>query len=195
MPNFRVAPPLTQRQVEDMALNARSAIGLEPAEKVPIASVLENVLPTLIPGYEFRVEDARSMGRAEAITHGYRPIITFSAAAYSGLLCDNPRARMTAAHELGHLLMHTDQTGYAFLRKRDARLDPEKQADMFAAAFLMPASEFQKVTTIKDAMSRFGVSKDAALCRARKLKMWHLLSGYRDKRRSKKKGYGMNRTP
>lgn len=195
MPNYRVAPPLTPRQVEDIAQNARLAIGLEPEQRVPIASVLENVLPTLIDGYEFRVEEARSMGKAEAITHGYRPIITFNASSYASLLRDNPRARMTAAHELGHLLMHTDKTGFAFLRKRDARLDPERQADIFAAAFLMPASEFQKVTSIKAAMEKFGVSKDAALCRARKLRLWHLLSGYRDKNRSKKKGHGMHRTP
>lgn len=197
MPEFRVAPPLTVREVERVAEDARAAIGLAGSKRVPIAKVLEHILPTLIDGYEFRVEESRKLGKAEAVTDGFRPIITFGAAAYNDLLRDKPRARMTGAHEIGHLLMHTGRTGFAFLRKRDARLDPEKQADIFAAAFLMPAIEFKAMKSIRQAMDHFGVSKGAALCRARHLKLWHLLSGHRDKNSKfrNKKGHGMNRTP
>lgn len=195
MRKFRVAPRLSIYKIEKIADQVREALGISPSTKVPVASVLENVLPDVIEGYEFHVDDARQLGKAEAITDGFRPIITFGAAAYNQLAADAPRARMTGAHELGHLLLHTGRTGFARLEKRDPRLDPEKQADAFAAAFLMPASEFIKVRSIREAMDRFGVSRGAALCRARKLKLWHLLSGHRDRSMTKKKGHGMNRTP
>lgn len=195
MRRFRVAPPLTIREIEEIATQVRNDLGFSASAKIPMAVVLEHVLPDLIEGYEFRVDDAGVLGRAEAITDGYRPIITFGASAYSELAKDRPRARMTAAHELGHLLLHTGRTGFALLRERDSRLDPEKQADAFAAAFLMPATEFKAVKSINDAMKKFGVSLDAALFRARKLKLWHLLGGHRDKTLHKKKGHDMRRTP
>lgn len=195
MRKFRVAPPLTVTEIESIAGEVRAALGVGPGSRAPMAVILEHVLPDLISGYEFRVDDARALGRAEAITDGFRPIITFGASAYNELAKDAPRARMTAAHELGHLLLHTGQTGFALLRTRDTRLDPEKQADVFAAAFLMPASEFKAVKSIHEAMRKFGVSKDAALFRARKLKLWHLLGGHRDRTLNKKKGHDMRRAP
>ena len=83
---------------------------------------------------------------------------------------------MTAAHELGHLMMHSRQpVGLAFMRKADPQVDPERQADIFAAAFLMPESQFRQVRSIEDAMSRFGVSRDAASCRARSLGLYRTL--------------------
>lgn len=195
MPKYRVAPPLTVHEIEAIAGDVREALGFAPGTRAPMAVILEHVLPDLIPDYEFRVDDARALGKAEAITDGFRPIITFGAASYNELAKDAPRARMTAAHELGHLLLHTGRTGFALLRARDTRLDPERQADIFAAAFLMPASEFKAVKSIQEAMKKFGVSKDAALFRARKLKLWHLLGGHRDRTLNKKKGHDMRRTP
>lgn len=195
MPKFRVAPRLSLRDIENIAEQVREVLGFVKGKHISMAVVLEHILPELIDGYEFRVDDARNLGKAEAITDGFRPIITFSAASYTQLAKDAPRARMTAAHELGHLLLHTGRTGFARLEKHDRTLDPEKQADAFAAAFLMPCSEFRQVKSIREAMSKFGVSRGAALCRARKLKMWHLLSGHRDKSNYKKKGHDMRRTP
>jgi Zn-dependent peptidase ImmA (M78 family) len=195
MPHFKVAPPLSREDIEEIAWRTRATLGLGPFDRVPVVKVLEHVLPELIDDYEFRVEHSRSLAGAEAITDGYRPIITFGAEAYDRLARDNPRARMTGAHELGHLLLHTGQTAYAFLRRPDAKLDPEHQADIFAEAFLMPECAFRKVKSIKEAMERFGVSKDAACFRARKLRLKHLLNDKAPGWKFKKKGYDDRRTP
>jgi Zn-dependent peptidase ImmA (M78 family) len=195
MPELRIAPPLTREEIEDIAWETRDALGLLAFERVPVAKVLEHVLPELINGYEFRVEESRTLGGAEAVTDATRPVITFNASSYDRLARDHPRARMTGAHELGHLLLHTGRTGYAFLRCRDDRLDPERQADIFAEALLMPECAFKQVRSIKEAMERFGVSKDAACYRARKLKMMHLLGYGRSRSSPKKKGYSKRRTP
>lgn len=195
MPELRIALPLTREEIEELAWQTRAALGLGPFERVPVANVLEHVLPELIEDYEFRVEESRELAGAEAVTDAFRPVITFGLAAYNRLERDQPRARMTGAHELGHLLLHTGRTGYAFLRRRDSRLDPEWQADIFAEAFLMPECAFRRVRSITEAMKVFGVSKDAAWYRARKLKMKHLLQSGRPRWSPKKKGYDKRRTP
>lgn len=189
----RVAPPRTREELEELAWKARSYVGLKPFERVPIGRVLEFSLYELIDGYEFRVAEAGALGGAEAVTSASEPHITFELTNYELLCRDHPRSRMTAAHELGHLLLHTGQTGHAFLRKPDPRVDLERQADIFAAAFMMPECAFRKMKSITEARQTFGVSRDAACCRARSLGMYDLIYGPRN--RTKKKGYSMRRTP
>jgi Zn-dependent peptidase ImmA (M78 family)/transcriptional regulator with XRE-family HTH domain len=81
---------------------------------------------------------------------------------------DAARSRFDAAHELGHLILHADED------PGNARL--ERQANQFASAFLMPASEirtelsprvdWQRLAQLK----RFwGVSMAALLYRSRDL--------------------------
>lgn len=191
----RVAQPRTREELEELAWRARGSLGLFPDEYVPMVQLIEHVLPNLIDGFEMRVAEQDKLGPAEAITHESRPIITFSERTYEALCQDRPRPRMTAAHELGHLLLHTGQSAYAFTRRYDARVDPERQADIFAAAFLMPECAFLRVRSIEEAMKKFGVTRDAATCRARTLRMWHLVNRKPDTSRPKKKGTSKRPTP
>lgn len=85
---------------------------------------------------------------------------------------DKARSRFDAAHELGHLVMHTDP-------------DPldrqqEQEANMFASAFLMPADQVSSYLprrsptigdwpTVLDWRKHWGVSAKALLYRAREL--------------------------
>ena len=84
------------------------------------------------------------------------------------------RLRFSIAHELGHLTMH---------RVPDTSADQEKQADEFAAAFLMPADditpEFEgniDLALLLRLKARWRVSMGALLRRARdlhKVTEWH----------------------
>lgn len=191
----KVAMPRTRDELEELAWRARGDLGLGPNDRVPVAKLLENVLPDLLDGFEVRVVENCMLGAAEAITDAVRPIITFSESTYDGVYRDQPRPRMTAVHELAHLLLHTGQYQYAFTRRYDPLIDPERQADVFAASFLMPEFSFRTVKTIEEAMKRFGVSREAATCRARSLRMWRLIEAKPQSTRSKKKGTGKRRSP
>jgi Zn-dependent peptidase ImmA (M78 family) len=191
----RVARPLSREQLEELAWKARQDFGLRPFERVPVARLLEHVVPELIEEFELRVVETGALGAAEAITDATKPIITFDERVYDGMCREQARYRMTGIHELGHLLLHTGQTGLAFMAKPDPRVDLERQADIFAEAFMMPECAFREVGSIRQAMTRFGVSRDAACFRARALKMSWLIGGKRPPRRAKKKGYDKRRTP
>lgn len=85
---------------------------------------------------------------------------------------DKARSRFDAAHELGHLVMHSDPD--------PLDREQERQANMFASAFLMPANQVapylpRRAPTpadwpkVLDHRRHWGVSAKALLYRAREL--------------------------
>lgn len=86
------------------------------------------------------------------------------------------RDRFTIAHELGHYFLHyryANLVGEATFY-RGARSRPETEANVFAAALLMPAGEFERVWRLNngdewEAARHFGVSPIAAQTRAKVL--------------------------
>lgn len=171
MGNHRIVRPLTAREVEDIADFARASLGLDPEDRVSMTPLLEQFLYDVIDGYEFQVAEDSEMGDLDGLTDSTRPVITLKNSVYHALQRGDTRARMTAAHEFGHLLMHCRMpVGYASTSKYDPLRDPERQADIFAGAFLMPRAAFVRCQSVNEVRRKFGVSLDAALCRARRLK-------------------------
>lgn len=78
------------------------------------------------------------------------------------------RHRFTAAHELGHLLLHSEA--------RPGDIEQEKQADRFAAEFLTPATQIEpelpsrlRVPLLEPISRRWGVGVDSLVRRAREV--------------------------
>lgn len=71
------------------------------------------------------------------------------------------RQRFTAAHELGHILMHTKLSGNNFLCPISGKKnDIEKEADSFASNLLMPTFELVKqVELYQDANGKVGLDE------------------------------------
>lgn len=195
MDNGRIVQARTAREVEELAANTREALGLSATGRVAMLPLLEHVLYEVLDEYDFRVEEDRSMGSLEGLTDDQHPIIYLKSSVYNALERGDGRARMTAAHEFGHLLMHCRMPTYrAFSDRYEPLYDPERQANIFAAAFLMPREAFVRCRTVREAMKTFGVSRDAANCRARKLN--HYFAPDRKVLTVvKKKGYSKRRTP
>ena len=171
MANDRIVAPLSRRQVENIADDCRLALGLDLEGRVAMTPILEQVLYDVIDGYEFHVEEDRVMGNLEGLTDTRRPIIKLRNSVYHALQRGDRRSRMTAAHEFGHLILHCGLPTYrAFSTGYEPLYDPERQANIFASAFLMPRQAFLACRTAKEAMTKFGVSQDAVLCRARNVR-------------------------
>lgn len=185
----------TERQIEQLTKAVRRELGVGSGERLAMQPVLEFALDDMVPGAYFKVANDSEMPGAEGRTDWHQPVITIAASTYANLKKSDPRARMTVAHELGHLLMHTQQPVFHYRSKaKDCHVDPEWQANYFAAALLMPADSFRKLSTVSAAKKHFGVSKGAALRRGRVLN--HPLFDDTARRSSNtKKGHGMRRTP
>ena len=71
------------------------------------------------------------------------------------------RQRFTAAHELGHIMLHTEIKGNNFLCPMYGRKsDVEKEADAFASNLLMPSDELNKrVNLYQDENGKVGLDE------------------------------------
>ena len=160
----------SERQIEKLARDIRNGLGLGLQGRISVLPIYEFALEDMVEDAYFVVVNDNEMHGAEGQTDWHQPRISLAASTYAKLRRGDFRARMTAAHELGHLLMHTQRPVFYYRTKaKDRRRDPEWQADAFAAALLMPANAFRRQRTVSQAMKTFGVSRHAALKRARLL--------------------------
>ena len=149
---------------ERAAIIARSELGLPPDKPVKhvihtmeSAGILVIGLPRAFVGGDAFCVWAR------ATVGGRRPIVVMSS--------DRPadRVRLSAAHELGHLVLHNPLP---------ASPDVHKEANRFAGAFLIPADamrqQIKRATTLETFLSiklEWGISVQAAIVRANELEL------------------------
>jgi hypothetical protein len=161
----------TVAQIEAMAGTVRKHLGIPLHGRIPMQWLLEQGLDFIFEDAYFEIDEDRKLGGAEARTSYHEPVITVSRGTYDQLERGHPRARMTIAHEVGHLLMHCLRPiALNKTARYDHHTDPEWQANVFAAALLMPRRAFMKTRSVDEAMKEFGVSRSAAEVRARWLK-------------------------
>ena len=161
----RVAPSKTREQIRKYAYQLRKDLGLLDTERFPIMHILENVLPEIYPRFYLEpVADQELVGRmAETIPEQCR--IRVKESVYQAACSGNAWARMIMTHELGHFLFHNSQnTAYAYVEKGSQLpqdIDPERQADIFAAELLIPLHLIGNKNAYQ-VQKHFGVSRSAA---------------------------------
>ena len=108
------------------------------------------------------------MGRKEAFAASNPSRIFFRASTYEAVVLDEPRARMTVAHEVFHYFTHP---GAPKARMTAGNLTPEfipphksaeRQARVGAAALLMPRKALAEVSSVSELMAKCRVSNQAA---------------------------------
>lgn len=167
---FRVSPRSTD-DIARIAHNIRTQLGVENDPYFNVIGLLEDLLYQEFDQVQFEVCSHAEMDGAEGHTCPAGTFIALREDVYRSACAGDGRARFTTAHELGHLVLHTNQT----LRRAAAGelkpfLSSEWQADMFAAQLLMPAEFFGPADTLQSVMARHGVSQMAATNRLRYLK-------------------------
>jgi len=114
--------PQDDDDVEQAAADAREHLGLDP--HAPVPDVVRALERHGIVTARFRVDGSQM--DAFSVDYPDRPVVVLGADKGH-----RDRSRFDAAHELGHLVLHgPEQAGTK---------EAEKQAHLFAAAFLMPA--------------------------------------------------------
>ncbi len=161
VPSFSVGAG-TREEIEEIAEATRAHWDVPPG---PIANIVR-----LLESRGVIVARLRSDGRkldAFSRWFGDRPVVILWADK-----SDKARSRFDAAHELGHLIMHSDADSLS--------IEQERQAHMFASAFLMPADAVRgdlvrfvpNLRTWDEVLSRrayWGVSAKALLYRSREM--------------------------
>lgn len=163
------APPLSRAAIIKVAAQFRDMFGLDDPY-LPAERVIEHLMPAAMPGFEYEVLGHGEMGNR----HGYWDPMSRTLAlredVYEGLVKQNRRDRFTAMHEAGHAILHRGQLNRSMGGAIPAYRDPEWQANTFAAAILMPPKLVAACRSIKEVISEFGVTPDAA-------RVWVRLAG------------------
>lgn len=172
----------TETQICNLAREIRRKYG-KGQEYFNILRFIEVDLPEIIDNFSFVIldeEDMRMKG-VEALTEVtdkevvmYVPDDLYTKAKYGV-----GRARYTLAHEVAHVLMHSEEA--AVLARLGAKVeptrryaenrrkDPEWQANEFAAELLLPRKLAIGIGK-RDLVERFGVSESVAVIQKRKVR-------------------------
>ena len=117
------------------------------------------------------VQPDAAMGGKEAYAAFRPPRIVFSESTYASLQRNEPRARMTLAHEAMHLELHPGSpkarvaggnASRAFIQPHQSA---ERQARVSAAAFWMPRQLVRQCESPEEVADRMDVSRQAATIR------------------------------
>lgn len=175
----RVAQSRNRNQIRKYVYQLRKDLGLHQTEYFPIMRVLENVLPLIYPEFHIEAVDDNELPGRMAETTPEQWVIRVKQSVYTAACNGVAWARMIMAHELGHFLFHNSQnTTFAYVEKGSRLppdIDPERQADIFAAELLIPY-HLIKEKNVYQVKKHFGVSHSAAeaqLRQAAKVKRRH----------------------
>ena len=133
----------------------------------------------MVPDYDFAVQEdilLEDGAFAEAQTQFDPPQITFQAQAYQRLVEGKVRARFTAAHEIGHMLLHfgarnLNRMPQAIKSKYDGN-SAEWQANAFAGGFLAPEHLLREFGSPEEAAEMLSVSVETARIQMTQLRLW-----------------------
>jgi Zn-dependent peptidase ImmA (M78 family) len=166
-----LVPPKSAKDIEIKALDWRHAFGVEDTWAPDVIDLFEKKLPKLFPNYTLMVrsdEEMLAIGDAEAYTAFNPSVIAVRNSVYLAASRNEGRARMTFAHEFGHLVLHP---GAAKLRSERAheivkRPRPfesaEWQARKFGAYFLLPTHIVREFSSPRQLAEACQVSLQAA---------------------------------
>jgi hypothetical protein len=193
LPKYPADRKRSSAYIEREAMDARQLLGFDPEEPLPSMGLFER-LRRLRTGVgrdmavDYTVTDLRDgvEGESSYVRERREFLVTLSPTTYSGLERDDPRARLTAAHEAGHVSQHwaelirlsriphrTDALQRGSYEDLKPYEDAEWQATEFAGALLVPPGALRMFERLgypltSDLVQRnFGVSRACAEKRLR----------------------------
>jgi Zn-dependent peptidase ImmA (M78 family) len=154
----------TFAEVEEISRRLRKELKIDHLECPDLISIFENGLSEVYPGLRLvRVLDEQ-LPESEARADCLERTITIRESVYRACLQGEPRARMTLAHEVGHIALDHSGTRHRqslHLGTRNEKRE-EGEAWHFARAFLAPTYMAVTCKTADQLSKRFGLSVDAA---------------------------------
>jgi Zn-dependent peptidase ImmA (M78 family) len=166
------APPRSGENIEDLADAIRQLFGFTNIRFFPVVDFVEKGLPEIIDGLTFEVLDTAQMGNRMGAVDPIQRALMLRQDVYLRAAEKKGRDRFTVAHEAGHALMHIGTLNRLEPSQQiPPYKDPEWQANRFAAALLMPRHLVRQCTSVDEIVRDFGVSREAAVNRAKALKL------------------------
>ena len=154
-------------EFEAIARRLRQALGIDGLDSPDLIDVFETKLSQIFAGFTLKCVADPQLPYAPASADCSTNTVIVRESMYQGALRGDGRARMTLAHELGHMALGHSQVRYRkedpyrHRPRRDVQRD-EWQAKRFAAVFLVPSERAVDCKSADEICDRFQVSQEAA---------------------------------
>ena len=102
------ADACSRKDIQRFVRSLKKKVGLENELYFPVIEFLENVLPMLVPGFNYEIVSEEEMGNKHGETYPSKNLIRIREDVYIRAANGEGRDRLTIAHEIGHLFMHED---------------------------------------------------------------------------------------
>ena len=156
-------PPLSRARIRAIATNFRRVLQWEEPY-FPVIEVLEFGLPQMIPDFEYEIRPRSDLKDNHGLTYPDQRRIEIREDVYDRACEGDGFYRLTVAHEMGHLILHTNIPLARSVAVSDipAYRSSEWQANCFAGELLVHHDFIGRCGDVDAAMELFGVSRSAA---------------------------------
>jgi hypothetical protein len=158
-----IANAISRNNLRELAKWIREVAGYKSKPYFPIVEFMENVMPEMLPGFNFEIVADNELFGKEGETRPYENLILLPDTVYSEAVNGKGRARFSVAHEVSHYFLIDE--GSITLARSNAAIpkyrDPEWQANTLAAEILIPPYLSDGMNEEMIAQN-FGVSIEAA---------------------------------
>lgn len=151
--------PLSLKAIREIAERFRKLFQVQDVLYFPIVQCVEWCLPEM--GMDYEIVPISEMQNAYGVTHTGENVMKIREDTYVGAISGNPRDRFTLCHELGHFLLHTPERVSFARGEVPAYMDPEWQANTFAAELMAPYKLIRGMN-VEEIMEKCGMSFTAA---------------------------------
>lgn len=167
------ADAISRDEIRKYVRLLKKNVGLEYELYFPILSFVENILPILIPDFQFEVVPEAEMGNKHGETYPSKNLIRIREDIYLRAAAGEGRDRLTVAHEVGHLFLHEDDSIALCRLETGDKLkpyeDPEWQADAFGGELLASSYLIEGMNS-REVEKMCGVSAAAAKVQLKSIK-------------------------
>lgn len=162
------ADPLSRINIRKITRELRKIAGCDDIPFFPIVHFIEWVLANPENGMEFEIVEPYEMEDTYGTTNTGRNVMRIRSDVYDRAVQGSPRDRFTLCHELGHYLLHQPESISYARGKIPAYMDPEWQANTFAAELMAPMHLVYNMS-IEEIMEKCGMSRQAATIQFREI--------------------------
>ncbi len=166
------ARPLARKSIRELTKEIRHSLNYEKKPYFPIIEFIELILPQIDHLFELEIRPNCEMPDKCGETFPNEHRIILNEDIYVKAIKGDGFARLSCAHEVGHLLTHTGANVSLCCLKPGEHLkpyeDPEWQADVFAGELLAPNYLIIGLSA-KEVAKQFGVTVRAAEVQLQKL--------------------------
>ena len=155
------AIPLSRKKIREITKLIRKSLNIPDNSSFPIIVFLERIIDKF--GYDYDICEENELKYDYAITIPSKKQLKIREDVYLRAINNVPRDLFTIAHEIGHALLHDNDT-IVLARSEDkvrAYEDPEWQANTFAAELMVPSDVITGMD-IEDIMQTYNCSKAVA---------------------------------